>query len=324
MDRRTFLHRLGGLMAGGWLAGSPFRLLARAAEETPLVRLYYVMGTIVRFEVYHPDRAAARDAVRRASALLFEVHRQMSVQESASILSRWNASPSGAELVLPELTRRAVAEALRWRAATDGRFDPTVGAAVAAWQQGRTPVPQPERQVELDGDGRLRKWGPVALDLGGSAKGWAVDQAVAVLRQAGCTAALVNAGGDLRVFGAPPGRSAWTIGIRHPLRPDEVLTTVALTEGALATSGDYEPDGSTLVDPRDLARVRLDGSVTVWAPTCGAADAMATALAVEPDPSWLPASVGALVARRDAEGLRVQTCRWSLAAVSPDQTGRLP
>ena len=98
--------------------------------------------------------------------------------------------------MLPELTRQAVAEALRWRAVTAGRFDPTVGAAVAAWQQGRTPVPQPERQVELDGDGRLRKWGPVALDLAGSAKGWAVDQAVAVLRQAGCTAALVNAGGD--------------------------------------------------------------------------------------------------------------------------------
>jgi len=102
-----------------------------------------------------------------------------------------------------------------------------------------------------------------------------------------------------------------------------VLTTVALTEGALATSGDYEPNGSTLVDPRDLARVRLDGSVTVWAPTCGAADALATALAVEPDPSWLPGSVGVLVARRDAERLRVQTCRWS-SVVSPDQTGRLP
>ncbi len=321
MDRRTFLHRLGGWLIGGWLAGSPFRLLGRPTEPAPLVRVYYVMGTLVRFEVYHPDRTAARDAVRRASALLFEVHRQMSVQEPTSILSRWNASPSGTDLVLPELTRAAVAEALRWRQVTGGRFDPTVGAAVAAWQQGQTPIPQAERQVELDEDGRLRKWGTVALDLGGSAKGWAVDQAVAVLQQAGCTAALVNAGGDLRVFGTPPGAPAWTIGIRHPLRPDEVLTTVDLIEGAVATSGDYESAGSMLVDPRDLTRIRLNGSVTVWAPTCGAADALATALAVEPDLSWLPERVGALVARRDAEGLRVQTVRWSFAA---NRTERLP
>ncbi|SHK95209.1 FAD:protein FMN transferase [Rhodothermus profundi] len=323
MNRRTFLHRLGGWMIGGWLAGSPFRLLARPAESMPLVRLYPVMGTLVRFEVYHPDRAAARDAVRQASALLFEVHRQMSVQEPASMLSRWNASPSGAELVLPALTRQAVAEALRWREITAGRFDPTVGAAVAAWQQGRTPLPQPARQVEVVGEGRFRKWAPVALDLGGSAKGWAVDQAVAVLQQAGCTAGLVNAGGDLRVFGAPPGTSAWQIGIRHPLRPDEVLVTVALRDGALATSGDYEPAGSTLVDPRDLRRVRLEGSVTVWAPTCGAADALATALAVDPDPHWLPDPAGALVARRSAEGLRVQTYRWSFASCC-NQTKKYP
>ncbi|MDQ7040785.1 MAG: FAD:protein FMN transferase [Rhodothermus sp.] len=321
MDRRRFLHRLGGWMIGGWLASSPFRLWSRPAEPAPLVRLYYVMGTLVRFEVYHPDRMAARDAVRRASALLFEVHRQMSVQEPTSILSQWNASPSGTDLVLPELTRAAVAEALYWRQATGGHFDPTVGAVVAAWQRGQPPVPQAERQVELRGDGRLRKWGAVALDLGGSAKGWAVDQAVAVLQQAGCTAALVNAGGDLRVFGTPPGTPAWTIGIRHPLRPDEVLTTVALTGGALATSGDYEPTGSVLVDPRDLTRIRLNGGVTVWAPTCGAADALATALAIEPDPSWLPEMAGVLIARRETEGLRVQTCRWLFA---PNPTENLP
>lgn len=304
MNRRRFLQQASLAGGGLLLAGSPFQLLAAPrrgrTSPPPLERLYLSMGTVVRFQVYHADEDEARAAVREASALIQQAHNLMSVQDPTSELARWNRAAEGMDRPFHPLTAAALDEALEIHAATDGRLDPTVGAAVSARRQGRPPVPQPDRLGRWDAaNRRLEKTTPrVELDLGGSAKGWAIDRAAGVLRRRGVSAALINAGGDLRVIGAPPEAAAWQIGLRDPRAPDEVLGTLSLRNAAVATSGDYERDGSTLVDPRDLSRVRLRGSVSVVADTCGRADGLATACSVEPDLALLPPGARGLIARR--------------------------
>ena len=121
------------------------------------------------------------------------------------------------------------------------------------------------------------------LDLGAIAKGFAVDKAVGVLNARGVSAALVNLGGNVGVFGPAPGGGPWSVGIQHP-REDRLIGEVRLTEGAVATSGDYdrffEVDGHRyghVIDPRTGWPTQGVYSVTVVAPSAVAADALSTA-----------------------------------------------
>jgi len=311
MNRRWFMQRLGAWVGGTVglaLFGTPFRLFADFLEHPlpkPVERLYLSLGTTVRFLVFHQDEEAARQSIREAATVVQKIHNLMSFQDPESDLSQWNRSRAGLRRPLDPLMAAAVDEALQFQRSTQGLVDPTVGSAVKAVMLGREPLPQPDRRLDWDAGNRLlRKVHPsILLDLGGTAKGWAVDRAVEVLRRWGVAAAMVNAGGDLRVVGAPPGRPAWRIGLRHPGRPDEVFRTLELRDMAVATSGDYEEAGSILIDPRTLQPVQLGGSVSVVAPTCGEADCLATALSVQPDLSLLPAEAAGVVARLTPDGL---------------------
>lgn len=132
---------------------------------------------------------------------------------------------------------------------------------------------------------------PGGVDPTGLVKGWAVERAGRLLRQAGVTAAMVNGGGDLTVFGSPgPGQQHWRIGIRHPWRRD-ALAAVLLVTGAVATSASYER-GCHLVDPATGAPASRAVSATVTGPSLAVADALATALAVGGDEAL--AAIGAV------------------------------
>ncbi len=305
MNRREAIKRMAGLSLGCMLMGTPFRLLARVEGAEPLERVYWSMGTMVRIQVYHPDSREALRAIHQASDLIQRVHNRMSLQQQDSVLSRWNRSRHTDGVVLDELTAGAVQAALAFREQSQGCYDPTVGAAVRALAAGREVPPLPERGVYWRRRGAvLEKSHPlVQLDLGGSAKGWAVDRAVEILQAHGIQAGLVNAGGDLRVFGAPPGALWWSIGIRRPDDPERLLTVLSLRDAAVATSSDMAEDGlSLLVDPRSLRPIRLRGSVSVLAPTCAEADAWSTALCVQPDLSKLPVHLFALIATCTPDG----------------------
>ncbi|GAH67463.1 unnamed protein product, partial [marine sediment metagenome] len=127
-------------------------------------------------------------------------------------------------------------------------------------------------------------WG---MDLGGIAKGYAVDRAVKVLREQGIERGIVDAGGDILCFGHK--RNGWSIGIRHPrsANPNETIGVIRVDSGAIATSGDYENyfevEGIRyhhLIDPATGMPAREAISATVIAPTATQADAWATALFV--------------------------------------------
>jgi thiamine biosynthesis lipoprotein len=133
------------------------------------------------------------------------------------------------------------------------------------------------------------------LDLGGIAKGYAVDEALAVLGRMGIRSALVSGGGDLAVSAAPPGQGGWRIEVPSPDTTNGAPTTfVLLKHGALATSGDLfqhlEIDGvrySHIVDPRTGMGLTDRSQVTVIARDCLTADSLATAVSVLGPPAGL-------------------------------------
>ncbi len=175
-----------------------------------------------------------------------------------------------------------------------GAFDITSGVLRQAWDFRRQIVPtraQIDAVMPLIGWHRVERDGrylrlPLAgmqLDLGGIGKEYAVDRAASLLIDGGARHGVVNLGGDLRVLGPRPDGDPWQLGVAHPRRPGELSRSWPLAEGALATSGDYERciviDGQRhghILDPRTGWPVNHWQSVSVAAPTCLGAGALAT------------------------------------------------
>jgi thiamine biosynthesis lipoprotein len=124
---------------------------------------------------------------------------------------------------------------------------------------------------------------PGGIDPTGLVKGWSAENALGVLKDAGVTSAMVNAGGDIACLGSPSAGGRWKIGIRHPWRAD-ALACVLEVNNAVATSGEYER-GRHLVDP--IGRQgRRPAAATVTGPSLAFADAFATAVAVGGDEAF--------------------------------------
>ena len=143
------------------------------------------------------------------------------------------------------------------------------------------------RSIEIH-DGRIRLPEPgMALDVGGVAKGYAVDRAIDILREGGASGALVEAGGDLRFFGAKPQGKPWQIALQHPRQPDRLIRVDDFGLHGIATSGDYERyfmvDGRRyhhILDPKTGHPASRCVSATVWTATAMDADILSTALFV--------------------------------------------
>jgi FAD:protein FMN transferase len=144
-------------------------------------------------------------------------------------------------------------------------------------------------------DGYFDAYAGGSLDPSGYVKGWSVEVASARLAAAGSVRHYINAGGDIRMRGGNPDGEPWRVGIRHPWEADKVSWVLAVTDGAVATSGTYER-GDHVLNPRTGQPARGLRSVTVVGPDLSIADAYATAaLAMgEAGISWL--------AKRSADG----------------------
>jgi FAD:protein FMN transferase len=293
-SRRDFL----ALGVGAFVVGAvPW---AARRRDVLVRRSLPVMGTLAEIAVVHRDPARAQAAIDAAFAELQAVERAMSRFRPDSDVGRANLSAHARPVEVGPGTAAVLAEALRWAEASDGLFDPALAGAVALWDVGRRQAPppaadvrrfagqRPYRHLELgERGGRpvvLFHREGLGLDLGGIAKGHAVDRAVAALRAWGIGNALVNAGGDLYALGRSPEGDPWQVGVRSPEDPAKLVATLRLEDGAVATSGDYvqffDHAGRRyhhLLDPRSgeprLSRTR---SLTVEAGTCMAADAAAT------------------------------------------------
>lgn len=247
--------------------------------------------------VYGEERNSLRQAVDAAFDEVDRIDRLMSHYKPDSPLSQLNREAAKKPVkVEPELFDFIV-ECLRYSRASDGAFDITVGPLMKAWGffrgEGRMPSEQElskarrsvgyrhvisdekERTVFFDQPG-------VELDLGGIAKGYAVDRAVTVLKQRGIKSALVSAGGStIYGLGAPPNGAGWEVKLQDPIAPDKTALTLKLKNQALSVSGSYEKffemEGrrySHIMDPRTGRPVEGVLSVAVITDTGTAGDAL--------------------------------------------------
>jgi FAD:protein FMN transferase len=250
---------------------------------------FRAMGTDVTVVLPRADLAAATVV----EELFWSWESALSRFRPDSELSRLNAA-AGRPVRVSWLLLTVVEAALRAAAATDGVFDPTLEPALRALGYDRTfadvapdgpaqarPAPGGAwRRIQLDRDaGTLRLPAGSAVDLGGIAKGMAVDAAIGELVRRGVAAAVVDAGGDIAVTGRPPVGQAWQLSVET--RRGE--RAIGIAGGALATSGisrrRWQRAGAEvhhLVDPRTGASARNDlWSVTTAAASCAQAEVAA-------------------------------------------------
>jgi thiamine biosynthesis lipoprotein len=278
--------------------------LKRPAERAEALQQWPVMGTFLSVRAYAGDTAAARAAVRSAGRAVFRVDSLMSTWKQESEISRLNAAAGSGEWTsLSSETLEVLLAARSLASASAGAFDITVGPLMRAWgfRGGGPHLPAPavldsaralvgSALLELDSArarARLRRRGS-AVDLGAIAKGYALDRAAAAMRGAGAVAGMADLGGNVVVFGPPPGgRTHWVVGILDPRHPDGTIGQIRLEEGSVATSGDYEQffeaggvRYSHIMDPRLGRPARGTLQTTVVAPTGLQSDALSTTLFV--------------------------------------------
>jgi thiamine biosynthesis lipoprotein len=206
----------------------------------------------------------------------------------------------------PEQLRDMIAEVCDWLHEVDRRFSTyKAESEVSRLQRGEITLAECSADLRhvldacadlwRDTDGYFDAYAGGSLDPSGYVKGWSVEVASARLAAAGSTRHYINAGGDIRMRGGNPDGEPWRVGIRHPWEADKVSWVLAVTEGAVATSGTYER-GHHVVNPRTGKPAQGLRSVTVVGPDLSLADAYATAaLAMgEAGISWL--------AKRAADG----------------------
>lgn len=258
----------------------------------------FLMGTSVQVQAYGGDPPAREQAIDEAFAAIAEVDRLMSNYRPDSELTHINASAAQATVRVTEPMLRVLEAAQKVSADSGGAFDVTVGPLVRLWGffDKRPHVPSDTelaevrplvdyRNVLLDVDRQTVRFARpgVEIDLGGIAKGFAVELAAAVLRRRGL-AGLVDAGGNQYLVGLPPGKPGWTVGLRDPRHPDRLLGVIDVAEGSVSTSADDSnflvADGRRyghLLDPHSLKPSTAAESVTIVSRDGTLADALSKA-----------------------------------------------
>jgi thiamine biosynthesis lipoprotein len=282
-----------GLIAAGGLAF--FALAAgRGRDDQPRVaRARWQMGTVLEIDAVGPDAGATERGVGAAFRAVEEVERRLSNWRADSELSRANVEAADAPVPLSPATWQSLSAAIDLARETGGAFDPTVGAVTEALGLTGRPIDagraRPKaigwEKILLDPRARtLRFTVPgSSIDSGGFGKGEALDRALAELKRAGITAARLNFGGQITIWGTATraGRRRFSeISVAEPrAESGRELCRFSPGDGSVSTSGAAEKPGH-LIDPHTGAAVRFLGSVTVLAPTGLRADALSTALFV--------------------------------------------
>jgi len=265
----------------------------------------FAMGTVLTVKVLTHDEKLAEKAADKALAEVRRLHKMFDPNDPESELSFLNKAAGSPEpLPVSADMSRVLRAALRIRKLSGGVFEPAMGKLIALWgfnaERKNLQVPDSSRisaivesthwgrEIVITAGGDSVKIGEHAgsLDMGGIAKGYAVDRAIAVLASCGVRKALVNLGGEIGVLGVGSNGRSWRVGVQHPRVNSRHIGVIDLTEGFyVATSGDYERYfilGNRryhhILNPATgypAARGVL--SVTVIASSCMEADGMATA-----------------------------------------------
>jgi len=250
-----------------------------------LLRARALLGTFVEITAAGANDRVLERGIEAAFKAVERVQDRMSFHDSESDVSRLNRAKPGELVTVDNWTFQVLQASRELQRRSRGCFNAAVAGVLLrlGLLPASTPSEQNQRELEsmtalelLPGNA-VRMQEERIIDLGGIAKGFAVDRAVGVLRELGVPSGLVNAGGDLAAFGP----DAYTVAIRDPLHPARVMCNVAIKDAALASSGltfdaveRPEVAPSAIIDPGRCEPTRAISGATVRASSCMIADAL--------------------------------------------------
>ncbi len=258
-----------------------------AAAPFSLRRARPWLGTLVDISLKGDDEALLATTMEACFAAIARVHALMSFHEADSDVSRLNREAALHPAAVAHELIEVLSMAQQVSTQSDGLFDVTVANRLVA--RGHLPKPMMNtptdetarwEDIVLLSDGRVQFRRPLLIDLGGIAKGYAVDRALAICRQAAPSlrAALINAGGDLARFG----HSDALIRVRHPADASRLLNIDCGDYPSVATSA-YDYDNPVHMAPSKMHRAECFASATVLASSCTIADALTKVVLLDGD-----------------------------------------
>ena len=269
-----------------------------------------IMGTFARVVAVAADSSSAKECIDAAFAELQKVDGLMSSYKSDSEISEVNRNGFKRAVKVSESTYRVLRKSVEFSKLTGGAFDITIGPLADLWRSAAEANSVPTdaelaaarskigyEKLLLDANDMSVRFAVdgMKLDLGGIAKGFAVDRAIEAMQKNVAAGGMVDVGGDIRCFGTPPrGKSTWLIGLQDPSEKFEIpigtgepLLVLQLTGAAIATSGNYRRfaliEGkkySHIMDSRTGKSTKGLSSVTIISKNATDADALATAVSV--------------------------------------------
>lgn len=276
-------------------------LLGCSASPQIYKRTQLLMGTTVVITAVSTDEAKADEAMTAAFGEIRRLEKLLSTYIPTSELSRVNQSAGIQPVLVSPEVMTVIKEALRIAELTEGGFNIALGPAIALWSV--TDQPHIPTARELEAVRPLIRYADIKVDearqtvflsrsgmrvdVGGIGKGYAADQAEAVLKEHGITNGIIAVAGDTKAFGRKPNGSPWHIAIQHPRRSGSPLAEIDLEDEAISTSGDYErffmkeeKRYHHIFDPKTLFPSDQSQSVTVIAKRGILTDALSTGIFV--------------------------------------------
>jgi thiamine biosynthesis lipoprotein len=231
-------------------------------REKEYSRVEFLMDTVVEVKLFYRNKTEAEEAMDKAIEEMKRVEQKMSCFLPASEVSKINKGAllnrakgsllAGSWMPISDELFSLLGEAIRISDLTKGGFDITIYPLMKMWKFKGENLTVPDKEKIEKGkklvnykniimkNGKIKfAKGGMAIDLGGIAKGYAVDAAIKVLKERNIKSAMVDAGGEIYALGRKEGKP-WRIGIRHPRKTGEVLGIVELEDQGISTSGDYE------------------------------------------------------------------------------------
>jgi thiamine biosynthesis lipoprotein len=268
-----------------------------------------IMGTFAHIVAVAEDSDTAEKCVRAALEEIRKVDDLMSDYKSDSEISLVNKEAFEKAVQVSTSTYEVLQRSVEFSEMTGGAFDITVGPLVALFREAKENKVAPNEEqlalarskigfekLKLDSDNKTVQFSEngMLLDMGGIAKGYAIDKAIEAAQSNGAIGAMVDIGGDVRCFGLPPaGKDHWLIGLQDPnsaiegIRGGGLMMVLKVADAAVATSGDYQQfvliEGksySHIMDSKTGASAEGLSSVTIIAYNATDADALATSVSV--------------------------------------------
>jgi thiamine biosynthesis lipoprotein len=257
-----------------------------------------IMGTRVSVELWHDNQQTAQHCSDRIFTEMHRIDALMSPYKSESEISFINNNAAISAIEISDEMSRIIDQALHFSRLSKGAFDITFASIGYRYDYRKKQQPSDDfisaslnsidyQHIQLDKQQIYFDNTGVKIDLGGIAKGYAVDQALQIVGDCGIAEAMISAGGDSRILGRKRGKP-WMIGIQHPRKKNDVALVLPLSDTAVSTSGDYEryfirDDGQRvhhIINPATGRSADSSWSATVIGPDAMTTDALSTTVFV--------------------------------------------